>query len=198
MYLIVGLGNPGKKYTFTRHNAGFLSIDYMSQKHNIDVKKIKHKAVIGEGIIAGERVILAKPQTYMNLSGESISEIVSWYKIPNENIIIIYDDISMPTGSIRIREKGSAGGHNGMKSIIQHLSTDVFPRLKIGINAKPDEYDLADYVLGKFTPEEQKILFDTFEKINEAVKEFISKDIKSAMNKYNFIRSNWWIYMLSF
>lgn len=190
MYLIVGLGNPGEKYTFTRHNAGFLSIDYMSQKHNIDVKKIKHKAVIGEGIIAGERVILAKPQTYMNLSGESISEIVSWYKIPNENIIVIYDDISMPTGSIRIREKGSAGGHNGMKSIIQHLSTDVFPRLKIGINAKPDEYDLADYVLGKFTPDEQKILFDTFEKVNEAVKEFISKDIKSAMNKYNFIRSN--------
>ena len=198
MYLIVGLGNPGEKYTFTRHNAGFLSIDYMSQKHNIDVKKIKHKAVIGEGIIAGERVILAKPQTYMNLSGESISEIVSWYKIPNENIIVIYDDISMPTGSIRIREKGSAGGHNGMKSIIQHLSTDVFPRLKIGINAKPDEYDLADYVLGKFTPDEQKILFDTFEKVNEAVKEFISNDIKSAMNKYNFIRSNWWIYMLSF
>ena len=190
MYLIVGLGNPGEKYTFTRHNAGFLSIDYMSQKHNIDVKKIKHKAVIGEGIIAGERVILAKPQTYMNLSGESISEIVSWYKIPNENIIVIYDDISMPTGSIRIREKGSAGGHNGMKSIIQHLSTDVFPRLKIGINAKPDEYDLADYVLGKFTPDEQKILFDTFEKVNEAVKEFISNDIKSAMNKYNFIRSN--------
>ena len=189
MYLIVGLGNPGEKYTFTRHNAGFLAIDYISQKYNIDVKKIKHKAIIGEGTIAGEKVVLAKPQTFMNLSGESIKEIITWYKIPNENVIVIYDDISMPTGSVRIREKGSAGGHNGIKSIIQHLSSDVFPRLKIGINAKPDEYNLADYVLGKFTPDEQKILFETFWKVSDAVTEFISSDVKTAMNKYNFIRS---------
>lgn len=189
MYLIVGLGNPGEKYTFTRHNAGFLAIDYISQKENIEVKKIKHKALIGEGTIAGERVVLAKPQTFMNLSGESIKEIATWYKIPNENILVIYDDTSMPTGSIRIREKGSAGGHNGMKSIIQHLSTDVFPRLKVGINEKPEGYDLADYVLGKFSKGEQEILFETFGKINDAVNEFIRKDIKSAMNKFNFIRS---------
>ncbi len=189
MYLIVGLGNPGEKYTFTRHNAGFLAIDFISQKENIEVKKIKHKAVIGEGMIAGERVVLAKPQTFMNLSGESIKEIATWYKIPCENIMVIYDDTSMPTGSIRIREKGSAGGHNGMKSIIQHLSTDVFPRLKIGINAKPDGYDLADYVLGKFTKEEQKIMFETFEKVDSAVCEFIARGINPAMNKFNFIRS---------
>ena len=188
MYLIVGLGNPGEKYTFTRHNAGFLSIDYISQKQNIELKKIKHKALIGEGIIAGERVVLAKPQTFMNLSGESIKEISSWYKIPNDNIMVIYDDTSMPTGSIRIREKGSAGGHNGIKSIIQHLSTDIFPRLKIGINAKPDGYDLADYVLGKFTEDEQKILFETFDKVNNAVEIFISNDVKLAMNKCNFTR----------
>lgn len=189
MYLIVGLGNPGEKYTYTRHNVGFLSIDYISQKHNIEVKKIKHKAVIGEGNIAGDKVILAKPQTFMNLSGESIKEIVSFYKIPYENILIIYDDISMPIGSLRIREKGSAGGHNGIKSIIQHLSTDVFPRLKIGISAKPEEYDLADYVLGKFSKAEQETMFEAFEKVNCAVVEFIKNDVKSAMNKYNFIRS---------
>ena len=189
MYLIVGLGNPGDKYTFTRHNTGFLSIDYIGQKQNIEIKKTKHKALIGEGTISGEKVVLAKPQTFMNLSGESIKEIVSWYKVPYENIMVIYDDISMPTGSIRIREKGSDGGHNGIKSIIQHLSTDVFPRLKIGINAKPDEYNLADYVLGKFNDDEQKILFDTFGKVNNAIEEFIKNDAKSAMNKFNFIRS---------
>lgn len=189
MYLIVGLGNPGEKYTFTRHNAGFLSIDYISQKHNIEVKKSKHKALIGEGTIAGEKVVLAKPQTFMNLSGESVKELVTWYKIPLANIIIIYDDISIPTGSLRIREKGSAGGHNGIKSIIQHLSTDIFPRFRIGVNTKPEGYDLADYVLGKFSKNEQTIMFEAFEKANDAVVEFISKDIKSAMNKYNFIRS---------
>jgi len=189
MYLIIGLGNPGDKYVFTRHNAGFLSIDFISQKHNIVVSKFKHKAIIGEGVILGHKVVLAKPQTYMNLSGESVKELAAWYKIPNENIMIIYDDVSIPIGSIRIREKGSAGGHNGMKSIIQHLSSDVFPRLKIGVNAKPDGYDLADYVLGKFTKEEQDIMFETFINVNDAVVEFINKDIKSAMNKFNSIRS---------
>lgn len=189
MYLIVGLGNPGDKYTFTRHNAGFLAIDYISQKHNIEIKKLKHKAMIGEGIISGKKVVLAKPQTFMNLSGESIRELVSWYKVEQKNIIVIYDDVSMPVGSLRIREKGSAGGHNGIKSIILNLNSDEFPRFKLGINEKPSEYNLADYVLGKFTSTEQKVMFDTFEKANLAVQEFITNGIQSAMNKYNFIRS---------
>lgn len=189
MYLIVGLGNPGDKYTFTRHNAGFLAIDYISQKHNIEIKKLKHKAMIGEGIISGKKVVLAKPQTFMNLSGESIRELVSWYKVEQKNIIVIYDDVSMPVGSLRIREKGSAGGHNGIKSIILNLNSDEFPRFKLGINEKPSEYNLADYVLGKFTSTEQKVMFDTFEKANLAVEEFITNGIQSAMNKYNFIRS---------
>ncbi len=189
MYLIVGLGNPGDKYTFTRHNAGFLAIDYISQKHNIEIKKLKHKAMIGEGIISGKKVVLAKPQTFMNLSGESIRELVSWYKVEQKNIIVIYDDVSMPAGSLRIREKGSAGGHNGIKSIILNLNSDEFPRFKLGINEKPSEYNLADYVLGKFTSTEQKVMFDTFEKANLAVEEFITNGIQSAMNKYNFIRS---------
>lgn len=189
MYLIVGLGNPGDKYTFTRHNAGFLAIDYISQKHNIEIKKLKHKAMIGEGIISGKKVVLAKPQTFMNLSGESIRELVSWYKVEQKNIIVIYDDVSMPVGSLRIREKGSAGGHNGIKSIILNLNSDEFPRFKLGINEKPSEYNLADYVLGKFTSTEQKVMFDTFERVNLAVEEFITNGVQSAMNKYNFIRS---------
>ena len=131
MYLIAGLGNPGEKYVATRHNMGFSAIDYISQKNNIDVKKVKHKAIIGEGILGGEKVVLAKPQTFMNLSGESIREIADWYKIENDKIIILYDDISLPVGTIRIREKGSAGGHNGIKSIILNLNSDVFGRIKI-------------------------------------------------------------------
>lgn len=189
MYLIVGLGNPGEKYTFTRHNAGFLAIDYIAQNQRIEVKKIKHKAIIGEGTIAGEKVVLVKPQTYMNLSGQSIQELVSWYKIDVDKIIIIYDDVSLPVGSLRIREKGSAGGHNGIKSIIANLNTDVFTRIKIGVSAKPEDYNLADYVLGKFTKDEQKIIFETLEKVDAAVEEFIRNGAESAMNKYNFIRS---------
>ena len=133
MYLIAGLGNPGEKYVATRHNMGFSAIDYISQKNNIDVKKSKHKAIIGEGILGGEKVVLAKPQTFMNLSGDSIREIADWYKIDNDKIIILYDDISLPVGTIRIREKGSAGGHNGIKSIILNLNSDVFGRIKIGV-----------------------------------------------------------------
>lgn len=189
MYLIIGLGNPGEKYTFTRHNAGFLAIDYIAQKQGIEIKKVKHKSILGEGIIANEKVILAKPQTFMNLSGESIHELMSWYKVDTDKIIVIYDDVSMPTGSLRIREKGSAGGHNGIKSIILHLNSDVFTRIKIGVDAKPQGYDLADYVLGKFSKEEQQIIFDTFENVNCAVEEFIKNGAQSAMNKYNSIRS---------
>ena len=184
MYLIAGLGNPGDKYFRTRHNVGFSAIDYISQKCGIDVKKLKHKALIGEGNIAGERVILVKPQTFMNLSGESIAEITSWYKIPNENIIIIYDDISLETGSIRIREKGSAGGHNGIKSVIMHLNSDVFGRIKIGVGGNGDR-DLADYVLAKFSDDDAKIIFNSLEAACLATEEYIKNGATSAMNKYN-------------
>ena len=158
MYLIAGLGNPTKTYEGTRHNVGFDMIDVLGNKFGIDVTTKKHKALVGRGIIEGMRVILAKPQTYMNLSGESIREIADFYKIEPENIIIIYDDISLDVGRLRIRKKGSAGGHNGIKNIIAHLGTQEFPRIKVGIGEKPEGWDLADYVLSKYSKEEQKAL----------------------------------------
>ena len=188
-HIIAGLGNVGPEYVKTRHNIGFMAIDYIADRLGVKIDRAKFDSLIVHTQIGDVGVLLMKPQTFMNLSGESIKEIATWYKIPCEKIMVIYDDTSMPTGSIRIREKGSAGGHNGMKSIIQHLSTDVFPRLKIGINAKPDGYDLADYVLGKFTKDEQKIMFETFEKVNLAINEFIARGVNNAMNKFNFTRS---------
>lgn len=185
MYLIAGLGNPGEKYVTTRHNCGFLALDYISQKHNIDVKTLKHKSLIGEGRIGTEKVILIKPQTFMNLSGEAVGAAASWYKIPPENIIIIYDDISLPVGTIRIRTKGSAGGHNGIKSVISHLNTDEFPRFKIGVGDKPTDSDLVDHVLGKIPKQQQELMFKTFEKVCEGVEEYIKNGYESAMNKYN-------------
>ncbi len=186
MYLIVGLGNPGKEYTNTRHNVGFEVADALCAKHDIKLNKEKFRAILGEGRIGSERVIVAKPQTYMNLSGESVREIADWYKIDDENIIIIYDDISLPTGFLRIREKGSAGGHNGIKNIIYQLGSDVFPRIKIGVG-KPQnpDYDMKDYVLGKFSKEETEVLIKTAVRAVSAVEEIISADAKSAMNKYN-------------
>ncbi len=185
MYLIAGLGNPGDKYFATRHNIGFSAIDYISQKTDIAVGKLKCKALIGEGRIAGEKVILAKPQTFMNLSGDSVRELASWYKIPNENIIIIYDDISLPVGKMRIREKGSAGGHNGIKSIILNLNSDVFGRIKIGVGGKPENYDLADYVLGNFSKEDKEILFNLLSDVEKAVEVYIKDGSKKAMNDFN-------------
>lgn len=186
LFLIVGLGNPGKEYTNTRHNIGFEVADAICSKHDIKLNKEKFRAILGEGRIGSERVIIAKPQTYMNLSGESVREIADWYKIEDENIIIIYDDISLPTGFLRIREKGSAGGHNGIKNIIYQLGSDVFPRIKIGVG-KPEnsDYDMKDYVLGKFSKEETEILIKTAIRAVSAVEEIISADAKSAMNKYN-------------
>lgn len=186
MYLIAGLGNPGREYVGTRHNIGFEVADAICSKYDISLNKEKFRAIFGDGRIGGEKVIVAKPQTYMNLSGESIREIADWYKIEDEHIIIIYDDISLPTGKLRIREKGSAGGHNGVKSIIYQLQTDVFPRIKIGVGA-PDhpDFDMKDYVLGKFSPEETEILVKTAVRAVSAVEEIIAVDAKSAMNKYN-------------
>lgn len=185
MYLIAGLGNPSKTYEGTRHNIGFTMIDAIGEKYDIDVTTKKHKAFVGRGIIDGMRVILAKPQTYMNLSGESVREIADFYKIEPENIIIIYDDISLDVGELRIRKKGSAGGHNGIKNIIAHLGTQEFPRIKVGIGNKPEGWDLADYVLSKYSKAEQEALEEAADGVIGAVKLMLMDDIEAAMNRYN-------------
>lgn len=185
MYLIAGLGNPSKTYEGTRHNVGFSMIDALADAFQIDVTTKKHKAIVGRGVIEGMKVILAKPQTYMNLSGESIREIVDFYKIDPENMIIIYDDISLDVGRLRIRKKGSAGGHNGIKNIIAHLGTDVFPRIKVGIGEKPQGWDLADYVLSKYSKEEQQALREASDDVIGAVKLMVMDNIDAAMNQYN-------------
>lgn len=185
MYIIAGLGNPGKQYENTRHNIGFISADYLAAYFNIKMNKLKFKAVYGEGNIAGEKVMLVKPQTFMNLSGESLREIVNFYKVPSENVIVIYDDISLDVGRIRIRPKGSDGGHNGIKSIIYQLTTDVFPRIKLGIGAPPKEWDMADWVTGRFSDEDVKTLARSVEKLPDIITEMIEKGTASAMNRFN-------------
>lgn len=186
MYLIAGLGNPGKQYDMTRHNIGFHTIDYIAEKHGVKMTKLKYKAVYGEGKIAGEKVYLVKPQTYMNLSGDAISEMAKFYKIPPENIIIISDDVSLDAGRIRVRQKGSAGGHNGLKSVIYQLRTDVFPRVKMGVGAPMHEdYDLADFVLGRFSKEEIPVMENAIINAEGAVREIIGNGAESAMNKFN-------------
>ena len=156
MFIIAGLGNPDRQYEGTRHNAGFDVIDRIADKYNIAVDARKHRALIGKGIIEGQKVILAKPQTYMNLSGESIRSLTDYFKIdPEHELLVIYDDINLEPGQLRIREKGSAGGHNGIKNIIACLGTQIFPRIRVGVGAKPSKYDLADYVLGHFSKAEK-------------------------------------------
>ena len=183
MYLIVGLGNPGNEYAGTRHNIGFEAVDYIADKYNIELNRIKFKGVFGEGFINGKKVILLKPTTFMNLSGESIREVVNFYKISNEEIIVLYDDISLEVGRLRIREKGSHGGHNGIKSIIANLGTDVFPRVKIGVGAPKG--NLVSHVLGKFNDDEIEILRKTIIASCEATDIILSKGTKEAMNKMN-------------
>jgi PTH1 family peptidyl-tRNA hydrolase len=185
MYLIVGLGNPGDKYKYTKHNVGFMVVDYFASAHNISISKVKHKAILGEGLIGQEKVILAKPQTYMNLSGESVQELMHWYKEDISKLIVIYDDVDLPVGRIRIRQEGSSGTHKGMKSIIYILDTDKFPRIRIGIGKQPDYMDLADYVLSKFSDEEIPLMAEAVKDSALAVEEIIKNGINSAMNKYN-------------
>ena len=186
MYLIAGLGNPDKKYEATRHNIGFETIDLLAHLTGIKLNKTKHKAVLGDGVIGGEKVIIAKPQTYMNLSGESIRDIVNFYKIPVENVIIVCDDINIETGRIRIRPKGSDGGHNGLKSIIYQLASDAFVRIRMGVGApKHEDYNLADYVLGKFSKEEIELLTPVAKKVTEAIELIITSGVERAMNKFN-------------
>lgn len=186
MLVIVGLGNPDDKYQGTRHNVGFDVIDLLAEKYNIAVDAKKHRAYIGKGIIGGQKVILAKPQTYMNLSGESVRSLVEYYKVdPETELLIIFDDISLDVGQLRIRKKGSAGGHNGIKNIIANLGTSVFQRIKVGVGEKPKGYDLADYVLGRFSKEERELIKEGFECAAEAVAMITAGEIDQAMNKYN-------------
>lgn len=187
MHVIIGLGNPGKEYADTKHNVGFRVIDKLADQYNIEVSKFKHKALIGDGIIKGNKVILVKPQTYMNLSGESVREIMSFYKVPIENMILIFDDISLPPGMIRVKEKGSAGGHNGIKSIIAHMGTDEFSRIKVGIGEKPNGWDLADYVLAKFSAEDAPLIETGIGHSVSAVEMILSSEsgLRDAMNQFN-------------
>ena len=187
MYVIAGLGNPGSKYEKTRHNMGFRVIDLLAEKYHIDMNMKKHKAVCGTGVIEGVKVLLVKPQTFMNLSGESIREAVDFYKVdPETEFLVIYDDISLAPGHLRIRKKGSAGGHNGMKSIIKHLGGDTFPRIRVGIGGeKHPGQDLADYVLGHFKDDEKELLSDALDKAEKAAELFAQDEFSEAMNKYS-------------
>ncbi len=185
MFIVIGLGNPGTKYAANRHNIGFMVIDYLSRMHNVKVNKIKFKALLGECRIGDEKIIFAKPQTYMNLSGESVLDIVSFYKIPMENLILVYDDIDLDTGIIRIRSKGSSGTHNGMKSIIYLLNKDDFPRVRVGIGNPPSYMDLADYVTSDFTKDEIPIMEKAIIKAAESIEEIVKNGTYAAMNKFN-------------
>ena len=185
-HIIVGLGNPGDKYKYTRHNAGFLVLSYISQKLGVDINKSKFKALCTECNIAGKRVLLMLPQTYMNNSGEAVRAALDFYKLSPENIIVVFDDISLPCGKMRIRKNGSAGGHNGIKSIIAHAGSENFSRIKIGVGEKPHpEMDLADWVLSNFTKDEQKALFDKFSDVYSALELMLQGNTEKAMNNYN-------------
>lgn len=184
MFIITGLGNPGKRYENTRHNVGFITLDQLAEKHEIKINKIKHKALVGEGRIFDQRVLLVKPQTYMNLSGQSLREVFAYYKPDIENFIVVYDDIDIPMGRIRIRPSGSAGTHNGMKSIIYDLGRDDFPRLRIGIGGER-RASLKDYVIGGFKKEEKKQMEETILRSVNALETIIKEGLTRAMNDFN-------------
>ena len=185
-FLIVGLGNPGKKYEMTRHNAGFLAMDLMAIEEGVDIKKLKHHSLVADVKINGKRCLLMKPQTMMNNSGEAVIDAMKYYNISPENVIIIYDDISLDVGQTRIRRKGSAGGHNGIKSIISHIKSEDFPRVKIGVGKKPSpEYDLVNWVLGRFPKELEPDLKSALENTTKAVRLIVDGDIDKAMNLDN-------------
>ena len=186
MLIIAGLGNPGKEYENTRHNAGFMVMDALAEKIGADISEKKHKALCGKGVIGGEKVILMKPQTYMNLSGESVGEAARFYKIPPEHVLVISDDIDLPAGRLRIRPGGSAGGHNGLKNIIQHLGSDKFPRIKVGVGSpKQAGFEVVDWVIGKPMGEDQKVLTDALDRVVTAVPVLISQGVDRAMNRFN-------------
>ena len=185
-FIIAGLGNPGAKYEMTRHNAGFLAMDLLSIEEGVDIKRLKHHALCADMTVEGKKCLVMKPQTMMNLSGEAIGEAAKYYKVPAENVIVIYDDISLDVGKTRIRRKGSAGGHNGIKSIISHLGAENFPRAKIGVGKKPNpEYDLAAWVLGRFPKGQEADLKSALENTTKAIRLIVAGKIDEAMNKYN-------------
>ena len=186
MYMIVGLGNPGREYGNTRHNIGFEVIDAIADKAGIAVKGKECRALTGRGVFEGNRVLLVKPQTYMNLSGESVRALIDYYKIdPKQELIVISDDISLAVGKLRIRKKGSAGGHNGLKNIILHLGHDEFQRVRVGVGEKPAQFDLADYVLGHFDREERMVMDESVEKAMQAVAVIMQDGADQAMNRFN-------------
>lgn len=186
MFVIVGLGNPTKKYEHTRHNVGFDVITSLADNYNIEMKQIKFKGICGTGMIGSQKVLLLKPQTYMNLSGTSVREAIDFYKLdPTSELVVIYDDVELDPGQLRIRKKGSAGGHNGIKDIIAQLGTQEFMRIRVGVGKKPPQYDLADYVLGHFSKEDQKDMDKAFENAIDATKRMVNDEIDVAMNLYN-------------
>ena len=186
MFIIAGLGNPGREYENTRHNIGFDTIDAIADKYHIQVAELKHKAKIGKGYIGGDKVILAKPLTFMNLSGESVRAIIDYYKVDVETeLVVISDDISLLPGQLRIRKRGSAGGHNGLKNIIQHVGGDNFQRIRMGVGEKPKEYDLVDWVLGHFNKEDRKAVDEAIQKAVQAVEIILTDGADAAMNEFN-------------
>jgi peptidyl-tRNA hydrolase len=187
MFLIVGLGNPGDRYSETRHNVGFMTLDKLAKRNNIniDIKKSRFKGMCGEGYIQEQKVILLKPLTYMNLSGESIVEVANWYKISSSCIIIIYDDVDLKSGDIRVRKSGGSGTHNGMKSVILNLNTQYFPRVRVGIGTSDSDKDLAEYVLKKMTKGEYEVIEKGINHACDAVETILGENIEIAMNKYN-------------
>ena len=186
MYIIVGLGNPERRYDGTRHNIGFSAVTALADIYGISMDMKKHRAVCGKGVIDGQKVILAMPQTYMNLSGESLRAACDFFKVdPEEGLIVIYDDISLAPGQLRVRKKGSAGGHNGIKNIIAQLGTQNFLRVKVGVGEKPAGWDLADYVLGHFSKEEQVLMEEAFLRAADAASALLTEDVERVMNQYN-------------
>ena len=184
MFVIAGLGNPGRRFENTRHNMGFLAVDHLAEEHHIKINKIKHKALVGDGIISGQKVLLVKPQTYMNLSGESLREVMDYYKIDPAELLVIYDDLDLDTGTLRIRKKGGAGSHNGMKSVIYQLQTEDFPRIRIGIGQSGGQ-DWKDFVTGRVDSRERTLLEDAIRRAAGAAVCILEKGIDRAMNEYN-------------
>lgn len=185
-HILVGLGNPGKQYHFTRHNTGFLALDFLAEQYGIKIDRARFKALVGEATVGGKRVLLMQPQTFMNLSGEAVREAAAFYHIPPENIIVIYDDVTLDVGRLRVRGKGSDGGHNGIKSMIYQLQSDAFPRVRVGIGKKPHpDFDLADYVLSEFSHEEQEKLFSSFTAVRQGVELLLAGDLAGAMQRCN-------------
>ena len=188
MKILVGLGNPSSKYEGTRHNVGFVVIDELAERWGIRVNTLRHRALCGTGFVGTEKVVLAKPVTYMNLSGEAVRPLTEYYKISPEDLLIICDDINLELGNLRVRARGSAGGHNGLKDIIAKLGTQDFPRLRVGVGGKPEQMELADYVLGHFTAEERKVVRETVGLAANAAETFVKEGVGEAMNRYNGLR----------